>query len=113
MSPLRAMIKAYIDAQQDNYCIAVFTKKDGTERRMPFRPSEASEHLDPNATEKGKAIARQTIADNPHIMRVWDCELEEYRSINLDKIKKLSTKDGVMLFARDADFKNVSLIIEK
>ena len=110
---LREMIRAYIASQKDNFVIAEFRKKDGTLRRMPFRPSEAAEHLDPNATERGREIAARTMENNPHLMRVWDFEVEGYRTLNLSTLNKLITKDGVTLFARDSEFNNVNILIEK
>ena len=110
---LREMIRAYIAAQADSFVIAEFRKKDGSLRRMPFRPSEAAEHLNPEATERGKEIAARTMENNPHLMRVWDFEVEGYRTLNLNTLSKLVTKDGVTLFARDSDLPNVNILIEK
>jgi len=113
MSPLRKMLLAYIREQADNYVIAEFRKRDGSQRVMSFAPAEAAEHLNPDATEKGKAIAQATMAANPHLLRVWSFEDEGYRTVNLNTVNKLTTRDGVLLFARDPDFHNVNIIIEK
>ena len=113
MSPLRAMISAYIASQGEDYLVVEFRKKDGTLRRLPFRPSDAAEHINPDTSEAGREIAARTMAMHPHLMRVWSFEDEGFRSVNINTVYKLITRDGVLLFTRDADIRNVFTIIEK
>lgn len=66
---------------------AVFTKKDGTERRMTARIG-VKKHL--KGGSKGY--------EYDHLLGVWDCSSEQYRTINLRTLKRITMKGKTVLF---------------
>ena len=63
----------------------VFTKKDGTERRMHCTLQEGIVIPHENATERTKV-------ENEEVLAVWDIDKKAWRSFRLDTIKIVQFK---------------------
>lgn len=82
--------RALIAKAKGRFCRVVFTKKDGTQRRMTVQPAALKFHVKgEDASEAGRKAAASRAERHPHLMPVWDAEKKAPRSINLATVSQI------------------------
>lgn len=74
------------DILKENIVEVVFTKRDGSERRM------FCTLIDEFLPSKGEEILTQTTEHNNKCITVWDLEADSWRSFRIDSIKSLEAE---------------------
>lgn len=77
-----ARIKALLET--DGECTAMFFKKDGMPRKMVFTVTPPKDWV----FKHDIAMALRK-ANNPHLLNVWDTEISEFRTLNLNTLYEL------------------------
>lgn len=99
-------IKALLSTSKSRFASITFIKKNGESRVIVFNPATAKGIKGDKATESGKQAVATRKKNNPHLISVYDSSLARkgdapekcWRSVNLERVKKLSIGKEVYNF---------------
>jgi hypothetical protein len=78
----------------------VFTKKDGSARKMRIQPAALKGHVKGHRASETAQKATQTRQKrHPHLMPVWDVDKAAVRSVNLATISRIAVNGSIHIFA--------------
>ena len=91
-----AQKRSLIESAKGRFASVVFTKKDGSVRKMRVQPAKLKFHVKGDAASEAAQRAVETRkARHPHLLPVWDVEASAPRSVNLATVSRIAIDGAV------------------